>query len=263
MKHWRLTLGLLLLVGQMAFADSRHLWTYDIGFFQDNGNGGWSETANGQVIFTFQEVLRTNDSVILYDRSRDMYVALMSDHFELKVGENGTYQFFKSGGWTFRTYREARGGIVPAPFVPPGRITLRNPRIPIVKPAEYRVLELINAYRRQQGLSDLSISLKLVAAAQGHADNMARQRKMDHVLDGKEPAERVLAEGYRFRWTGEIIYSGNGSWNTPEKAVDWWLHSPGHHERIVFPDYTQAGVGVRVGDDGLTYYSVSFGTPLE
>src|SRR5579883_2472111 len=61
---------------------------------------------------------------------------------------------------------------------------------------ERRLLELVNDERAKADLPPLRPHPLLFKAARAHSANMAKQRKMEHNLDGKRPAQRVEATGY-------------------------------------------------------------------
>jgi len=90
---------------------------------------------------------------------------------------------------------------------------------------------------------------------------MARQEKMEHVLDGKGPGKRARAAGYRFDWIAENIAAGE-EWPL-EGVVSGWMESKGHRENILNPNYTEAGVGLAKTDKGEWYYTLLFGRPSE
>ena len=70
---------------------------------------------------------------------------------------------------------------------------------------EQAVLDATNAERKAAGLGQLTADPKLLAAARGHAANMAKQDKLEHTLDGAGMADRVKAAGYEYRAVAENI----------------------------------------------------------
>jgi uncharacterized protein YkwD len=58
------------------------------------------------------------------------------------------------------------------------------------------VVPLVNKERAAKKAGALKVNQALQKAAQGHAENMARQGKLAHVLDGKGSQERARAAGY-------------------------------------------------------------------
>lgn len=125
---------------------------------------------------------------------------------------------------------------------------------------EEALVELTNAARAKADLPPLRPNPGLFAAARGHAANMAKQAKLAHELDGKGPADRVTAAGYKYSRTGE-----NVGWNypTPKDAVAGWLDSPGHRANILAKGFTELGVAVSRSGKGEPYWVQVFGAPPE
>jgi len=105
-----------------------------------------------------------------------------------------------------------------------------------------RVVELINAARRQEGLEPLSPAASLMEAAQRQARAMAESGRLSHTgPDGSIMAGRVEAAGYT-GWTalGEVIGAGQTS---PGAVVAEWLASPEHRAHLLDPAYRELGAG--------------------
>src|SRR5438874_2719232 len=56
---------------------------------------------------------------------------------------------------------------------------------------EKKLLDLTNAERKKEELPPLKFNPTLMKVARDHSKNMAKQSKMDHVLDGKNPRDRI------------------------------------------------------------------------
>jgi uncharacterized protein YkwD len=105
-----------------------------------------------------------------------------------------------------------------------------------------RVVKLINAARRQEGLEPLSPTTSLMEAAQRQARAMAEAGRLSHTApDGSTVEGRVQAAGYS-GWTavGEVVAAGLAS---PEAVVAEWLASPEHRARLLGPAYRELGAG--------------------
>ncbi len=105
-----------------------------------------------------------------------------------------------------------------------------------------RVVELINAARREEGLAPLSPAPSLMEAAQRQACAMAEAGRLSHTApDGSTMTARVRAAGYG-GWTtlGEVVAAGYAS---PEEAVAGWLADPDHRARLLDPAYREIGAG--------------------
>ena len=69
-----------------------------------------------------------------------------------------------------------------------------------VKAACAAVIKAHNRIREDNKLPPLTISTKLQAAAQKHADDMATQQKMTHKgSDGSTAIKRIVSKGYNYR----------------------------------------------------------------
>lgn len=133
-----------------------------------------------------------------------------------------------------------------------------------------RVLQLVNEARlmgRRCGAeafppaAPLASSAPLQAAAQRHADDMARRGFFDHRgHDGSQPKDRVQRAGYRPRLTGENIAFAPES---AEEVVAGWLASAGHCANIMDARFTDTGIGVATGgQNGHIYWVQTFGLKL-
>ncbi len=124
---------------------------------------------------------------------------------------------------------------------------------------EQKLLELTNKEREKKKLPALKPNPQLFKAARGHSTNMAKQEKMEHVLDGKGPGQRARAAGYRADWIAENIAAGE-DWTLAGVVADW-MDSKGHRENILSTKYTEVGVGMAKTDNGEWYYTLLFGRP--
>jgi uncharacterized protein (TIGR03000 family) len=123
---------------------------------------------------------------------------------------------------------------------------------------EKEVVERTNQERKKAGLPPLQVNAKLSRAAREHSANMARLDRLDHMLEGKGPGERLAAVGYQsFGW-GENCAAGQ---RTPEEALASWMQSPGHRGNILNGNYTEIGVGIAANERGGLYWTQVFGRP--
>lgn len=121
-----------------------------------------------------------------------------------------------------------------------------------------RLVARHNEARAGEKLRTLQVSRKLQEAAQKHAEDMAERSEMTHKgEDGSTPAERIKAEGYRYRRVGENIAYGQFS---IKKVMEGWLDSPPHKKNIL-GSFSQIGVGYAKGKGGTPYWCVTFGLP--
>jgi uncharacterized protein YkwD len=86
---------------------------------------------------------------------------------------------------------------------------------------------------------------------------MAATGTLDHVLEGRGPSERALAEGFEGP-VAENIAAGDES--TPEGLFALWAASELHRANMLAPGYGEMGVGcARTGNDGRLYCAAMFG----
>lgn len=150
------------------------------------------------------------------------------------------------------------GGLVaacaPAP-APPSLVTLDA--------VDRAVLDAINDARTGSGLATLRRSAALDRAAAGHAAAMAEAGQLSHGLNGRGPAQRVGAEGYRYRWLGENIARIAQGQDAAVAAglVSSWLGSPPHASNIFDENAVDTGLGT-VARAGEVFAVQLFGRPF-
>jgi uncharacterized protein YkwD len=125
-------------------------------------------------------------------------------------------------------------------------------------PVQRQVLALVNEHRARGGCDGLTPDRRLIAAANRHAAEMARNGYFAHrSLDGRGTAERVSDAGYRWSRYGENIARGQDS---PDEVVDGWMNSPEHRENILDCRFEQMGIGLAFAGD-TPYWVQDFATP--
>ena len=111
------------------------------------------------------------------------------------------------------------------------------------------VLTETNAYRASKNLPQLQRNAALEAAATAYAAYLAEHEAMGHTADGSNPAKRVSAQGYKWCFISENVWS---SFRKPEttlsqdlarKAMDGWKKSPGHNANLLAKRAQEIGVG--------------------
>ncbi len=122
-------------------------------------------------------------------------------------------------------------------------------------PQEQKLVDELNASRREAGLPSLQVDPRLVQAAREHSQKMSDQNKLAHVLTGEESvSNRIAATGLRFNRSGE-----NVAYNTDFNGIHQeWMDSPPHRENILDPRFTLVGIGVVKGDDGVYWATQDF-----
>jgi uncharacterized protein YkwD len=128
---------------------------------------------------------------------------------------------------------------------------------------------LLNGERADKGLGPLTENARLAAAAAQHSQDMVARQYFDHAgKDGSDPVDRIRSAGYIPNvgtWTvGENLAWGTGALATPKEIVSAWMHSAGHRENILRPQFKEIGFGVVTGNPrssngaGATY-TTTFG----
>ncbi|KAA1261169.1 Cysteine-rich secretory protein family protein [Rubripirellula obstinata] len=136
----------------------------------------------------------------------------------------------------------------------------------MIRNVESAIAEQTNAFRAQNGLEPVSIDEDLNQAAAKFARFMAETGKYGHRADGRTPAARAKAAGYRYCVVREnIAYRTNtgevSSDGLIETFVQGWIDSPPHRENMLADYVLDTGVAVAT-TDGVTYYAVQlFGRP--
>ena len=126
--------------------------------------------------------------------------------------------------------------------------------------AEQTILDLTNKERAKQKLAPLKPNPVLFAVARDYSANMAKKGRMDHFLDGKNPAQRALAGGYDYKHVGENLGESEGAVPLPV-IMRGWMNSKHHRDNILKPEFTEIGLGLARSGRGITYYTQLFGTP--
>ncbi len=127
---------------------------------------------------------------------------------------------------------------------------------------EQKVLELTNAARKEKKLPPLKLSAQLTEAARKHSMNMAKQRKLEHKLDGQSVEDRVKETGYQELGVGENIYLGLRKGAGADDAFASWRKSPGHWGNILAQEFTEIGIGMARNGHGETYFTQVFAVPV-
>jgi len=128
-------------------------------------------------------------------------------------------------------------------------------------PREKEVVELTNLERKKKDLPPLKPNPLLFKIARDHSANMARQGKMEHVLDGKTPFKRILEGGYDYKYAAENIAEADQDYAAKVIVKDW-MDSEKHRKNILYPEFREIGVGIIPGKKDLLYYTQVFGTLL-
>jgi len=103
------------------------------------------------------------------------------------------------------------------------------------------VITLTNQERAKYGLPALAYNSQLTQAAQGHADDMARNNYFTHdSQDGRTFSQRITAAGYTWNSDAENIAAGQA---TATIVVNDWINSSVHHQNMLKTDVCDIGIG--------------------
>jgi len=117
--------------------------------------------------------------------------------------------------------------------------------------AARQIFALTNQDRRGQGLAALRWDSALAAAAQDHADWMAREPALSHQYPGEaELMTRAAATGAHFQAIAENLALGP----SPQSMEQEWMHSTAHRTNILDPRMN--AIGIAVAERGGSLYAV-------
>jgi hypothetical protein len=140
--------------------------------------------------------------------------------------------------------------------------------LPDLPQTEIAILELTNAFRKESRLGEVKQNAALTAAARAFAEYLAKTGKFAHEADGRQPAQRAQASGYRYCRVAENLAMNLDSRGFETRAlaravVEGWQSSPGHRANMLQPTVTEIGVAVaRASDQDPKFISVQlFGRP--
>lgn len=137
-----------------------------------------------------------------------------------------------------------------------------QPMMPDLPKTEIAVIEMTNAFRKENALSQVQADPKLMAAARAYAKHLAATGKFTHEADGKKPHQRAEAQGYRFCFVAEnlAVDSNRAGFTDRGLATEFlsgWKKSDVHRANILMPGATDIGIGVaKVPDHPGRYVSV-------
>jgi uncharacterized protein YkwD len=122
------------------------------------------------------------------------------------------------------------------------------------------VVTLVNHARNTGGLCTVTTNSLLIAAAQRHANDMARGDFLSHTgSDQTDVRARMLASGYTpITYAGENILSRT-TINASGAFTQWW-NSPTHQANIMNNNFTEIGVAFAgPSASGKYYYAMVLG----
>jgi len=140
--------------------------------------------------------------------------------------------------------------------------------LPDLPQTEIAIVEMTNAFRKDNRFGAVKPNAALAAAARAFAEYLARTGKFAHAADGREPHERAVAQGYRYCLVAENLAlnldsRGFETRKLARDVVEGWKASPGHRANLLQAGATEIGVAVvRAPHRNPKYISVQlFGRP--
>jgi hypothetical protein len=140
--------------------------------------------------------------------------------------------------------------------------------MPDLPQVEIAIIEMTNAFRRENQLATVVPNARLTETARAYANYLAKSGKFSHTADGRGPADRTQAFGYRHCFVGENLAlnldsRGFQTRRLAFEAVDGWKKSPSHRANMLQGHVVEIGVGVvQAPDANPKFISVQlFGRP--
>jgi len=134
--------------------------------------------------------------------------------------------------------------------------------IPDLAKTELAIVQHTNAFRKEEGLGPVRRNPALDQAARSFARYLATSGKFAHEADGRTPAKRASAAGYRYCNIAEnLAFHRDRRGFTVERlareTMEGWKKSPGHRKNLMLSRVTEIGVGVaRAPAGNPTFLSV-------
>lgn len=114
-----------------------------------------------------------------------------------------------------------------------------------LKDEELEILNLINQYRKENGLAELKPYLQLQKVAKIKAEDIVSNEYFSHTSPTYgTPFELMLDNGVEYKIAGENL-AGNIS---PERAVEAWINSTSHRDNILNEKFQYTGICVVESD---------------
>lgn len=102
--------------------------------------------------------------------------------------------------------------------------------------------DLINQYRKENGLKPLVLNADLTNAAKDHSRDLAKWDRISHYgSDGSNPWDRVKRAGYKARVAAENVGTGQVTFN---EVLKGWKESPGHNKNLLMRDVEHMGIAL-------------------
>jgi uncharacterized protein YkwD len=137
--------------------------------------------------------------------------------------------------------------LVCVPAALPGPGSAARGRVVAKNELEPAVLRAINAERRRHGVEPLRLSAALSAAANVHSREMAQAGFFAHESHDGSSFDKRVARFYPRKGHAEWAIGENLAYASPDisaaQVVALWMHSPGHRENLLSPEWREIGLG--------------------
>jgi uncharacterized protein YkwD len=148
-------------------------------------------------------------------------------------------------------------------FALPTASALAQSGDPVLDSEEKAFCKQINAYRAQNKLPALKVSVSLTKAATWLSTDMARNDYFDHTDSlGRSYAKRITAFGYKGSAKGENIAAGSA---TAAATFAQWKNSAPHRANMLSKTYKVIGIGraTKAGSMFGSYWTTDFGNTAD
>jgi uncharacterized protein YkwD len=106
----------------------------------------------------------------------------------------------------------------------------------------------------------VSWNSKLFEAAAAHSKDMIDRNFFDHTNpDGKDPGDRITAQGYAWGMYGENIAAGQ---RDVQAVMNSWMSSDGHCRNIMNANAQEVALACVAKSDGTRYWTMVLAKPL-
>jgi uncharacterized protein YkwD len=122
--------------------------------------------------------------------------------------------------------------------------------------------DIINAYRKQNGLKPLKLDTALTNAAKAHSRDLSKWDRISHYgSDGSNPWDRVKRVGYNARLAAENVGTGQATF---EEVMKGWQESPGHNKNLLLADAEFMGIALvtEPGTEFKSFWTLVLASPI-
>jgi uncharacterized protein YkwD len=133
------------------------------------------------------------------------------------------------------------------------------PGDPVLDPEEHALCTQVNAYRAQNGLAPLKVSVALTKSAKWLSADMAVNDYLDHTDSlGRNFSRRISAFGYRGSLRSENVAGGSSA---APATLEQWKQSAPHRKNLLNRNLKVIGIGRAYSASAMLgwYWTTAFG----